>query len=65
MKSAPLLTSRALEEGMIPDLGGISLRRLAEQAAAGEKDVTGVVARITDSQESRSTVPAMMFNSAI
>ena len=50
---------------LIPDLRGVSLGQLARRAAAGEKDVTGVVSRIVDSRESPSAVSAMMFNSAI
>lgn len=50
---------------LIPDLRGIALAQLARRAAAGEKDVTGVVSRIVDSRESPSGVPAMMFNSTI
>jgi hypothetical protein len=49
---------------MIPDLRGIALAQLARRAADGERDVTGVVARIMDSEESSSSVPALMFQSA-
>jgi hypothetical protein len=53
------------DQSLIPDLRGIGLAQLAGRAAAGEKDVTGVVSRILDGQESSSRVQAMTFNSSI
>jgi hypothetical protein len=50
---------------MIRNRRGVTLEQLAKQAAEGEKEVTGVVSRIVEGRESRSSVPAMMFNSAI
>jgi FXSXX-COOH protein len=50
---------------LIPDLRRVTLGQLASLAAAGEKEVTGVVSRILDSRESPSGVPAMMFNNSI
>jgi hypothetical protein len=50
---------------LVPELRNVPLRKLAEQAAAGETDVTGVVSRLVESRESPSGVPAMMFNSTI
>jgi hypothetical protein len=50
---------------LIPDLRKVALSQLASQAAAGEKDVTGVVSRIVASRECPSSVPAMMFNNTI
>jgi hypothetical protein len=50
---------------LVPDLRSITLAQLARQVADGEKDVTGVVSRIIDSRKNTSSVPAMMFNSAI
>jgi hypothetical protein len=47
------------------DLQGISLSQLANMAAAGDKEVTGVVSRKVLSRESPSGVPAMMFTSAL
>ena len=50
--------------GLIPDLRDIPLAQLAAQAAGGADVVTGVVSRIADDKDP-SSVPAMMFNSAI
>ena len=50
--------------GLIPDLRDIPLAQLAAQAAIGADVVTGVVSRIADDKDP-SSVPAMMFNSAI
>lgn len=50
---------------LIPDLRGFTLGHLANQAAAGENEVTDVVSRIVVSRESPSGVLAMMFTSAI
>jgi len=50
---------------LIPDLRGITLEQLARRAANGEEDVADVVSRIVPSQESASSLPAMMFHSAI
>jgi FXSXX-COOH protein len=47
--------------GLIPDLRDIPLAQLA---AVGADVVTGVVSRIADDKDP-SSVPAMMFNSAI
>lgn len=53
------------DQCLIPDLRGIALARLAKRVADGEEDVTSVVSRILDGQESSSSVPATMFNSSI
>jgi hypothetical protein len=47
-------------QSVIPGLRGITLGQLAMRAAAGEKDVTGVVSRIARSLEKSPGVPAMM-----
>ena len=65
MDSAAQPSSTRSDRSLIPDLRGIALGQLARRAAAGEKDVTGVVSRIVDRGESSSGVPAMMFNSTI
>ena len=48
---------------LIPDLRDIPLARLVAQAADGAS-VRGVVSRIVDDKDP-SSIPAMMFNSAI
>jgi hypothetical protein len=53
------------DQCMVPNRRGVTLEQLARQAAEGEKEVTAVVSRIVEGRESRSSVPAMMFNSAI
>jgi hypothetical protein len=50
---------------LIPDLRGVALGQLASRAAAGEKEVTGVVSRIAESRESPSGVAVLMFNNSI
>jgi hypothetical protein len=50
---------------LIPDLRDITLSDLARKAGASEQDVTGLVQRILNGQESPSGVKAMMFNSSI
>jgi FXSXX-COOH protein len=50
---------------LIPDLRGVVLDQLASRAAAGEKEVTGVVSRIVESRGSPSGVAVMMFNNSI
>jgi FXSXX-COOH protein len=50
---------------LIPDLRGVALDQLASRAAAGEREVTGVVSRIAESRESPSGVAVMMFNNSI
>lgn len=65
MDSEDRLNSARSDQCLIPDLRGVSLERLARQAADGEKDVTGVVSRIKEMRESPSGVPAMMFNASI
>lgn len=49
----------------IPDLRGLSLAQLAEQAGQVNSEVADVVARLTDSLDSPRRVQATMFNSAI
>jgi hypothetical protein len=62
--SAAWPDGRSSDWSMIADLRGTPLAQLARQAAAGEIRVTGVVARIMESEESSSSVPALMFQSA-
>lgn len=65
MASEAQPTSTRSDRGLIPDLRGITLEQLARRAANGEEDVADVVSRIVPSQESASSLPAMMFHSAI
>ena len=53
------------DRSLIPDLRDITLSDLARKAGASEQDVTGLVQRILNGQESPSGVKAMMFNSSI
>ncbi len=53
------------DRSLIPDLRGVSLGQLANRAAAGEKEVTGVVSRIAESRESPSGIAVLMFNNSI
>jgi hypothetical protein len=50
---------------LIPDLRDVPLAVLAARAADGADAVHGVVSRIVHDPESASSIPAMMFNSAI
>jgi hypothetical protein len=63
--SAAQSSATGAGQSLIPDLRGISLEQLAVRAAAGEKDVTGVVSRIVDSRLSPAAISAMKFNSTI
>lgn len=65
MDSEARLSSTGSDQCLMPDLRGVALDQLARQAAYGEKDVTGVVSRITEMRERPLGVPAMMFNASI
>ena len=65
MHSEPRDANGKSDRSSIPDLRKTPLALLAQQAAAGEKDVTAVVSRIVGVRENAGSVSATMFNSTI